>query len=58
MSNDEIFSKIVQKIESKEREIVRNLEHHKRREMNDLVQYYEGADWALNYALKVIREES
>lgn len=56
----EELNKILEKLESKQRDCVSFSKKYKQREMEDLYQYYEGANWAIKYAISLIknREET
>ncbi len=47
---------IIAKLESKQKDSVRFSKKYQTRKMDDLYQYYEGAKWALDYALSVVNE--
>lgn len=53
MTNE--IEEIIEKIESKKRDCVSFSKKYKQREMDDLYQYYEGANWALEFTLKIIQ---
>jgi len=55
MTNEEI-NKILEYLESKHRDCISFSKKHKARGNEDLVQYYEGATWALDYAIKAMKE--
>jgi len=50
--------KILEKLESKQRDCVAFSKKYKDREMEDLFQYYEGANWAIKYAISLLKEEN
>lgn len=54
--DNEIIEKIIEKLESKQRDCVSFSKKYQTRKMDDLFQYYEGANWALTYALSTINE--
>ena len=54
--NDEIIEKIIEKLESKQRDCISFSKKYQARKMDDLFQYYEGANWALKYVLSTINE--
>ena len=56
--NQEEFKNIIEKLESKQRDCVSFSKKYKTRKMDDLYQYYEGANWALEFALSTIKEEN
>jgi len=47
---------IIVKLESKQKDSVRFSKKYQTRKMDDLYQYYEGAKWALDYAISVVNE--
>ena len=47
---------IIKKLESKKNDCVSFSKKYKTRGMDDLFQYYEGAKWAIDYALSTINE--
>ena len=49
------ISEIIEKLESKEKDCVVFSKKYKSRKMDDLYHYYEGADWALKYALFLLK---
>ena len=51
-------NKILKILESKKLDCISFSKKHKDRKNEDLYQYYEGATWALEYAIKSIKEES
>jgi len=53
---DSTLSEIIEKIENKEKETRQFIKKYQARKMSDLQQYYEGANWALNYVLKTVKE--
>jgi len=54
--NDDKLKNIIEKLESKEQDCIAFLKKYKSRKMDDLYQYYEGADWAFKYALSLLKE--
>lgn len=54
--NKRIIEKIIERLESKQRDCVSFSKKYQIRNMNELYQYYEGAKWALDYALTTINE--
>lgn len=54
--NEEIIGTIIEKLESKKKDCVSFSKKYQTRQMEDLHQYYEGAKWALDYALSTINE--
>ena len=53
----ENFEKIVEKLESKQRDCLSFSKKYKTREMENLYQYYEGANWALKYAISLLKND-
>ena len=47
---------IIEKLEVKKRESDRFIDKYKTRNMPDLEEYYKGVSWALDYAIKIIKE--
>jgi len=56
MDDDEI-NKIIELLKSKEIDCKNFLDKYKKREMEDLAQYYDGALWALKYTLSLLEEK-
>jgi len=54
--DNEVIEKIIEKLESKQRDCISFSKKYQTRKMDDLFQYYEGANWALKYALSIINE--
>ena len=52
--DEKIFEEIILKLENKHKDCSSFSKKYQTREMNDLYQYYEGAKWALDYALTVV----
>ena len=50
------FDEIITKLESKKKDCISFSKKYETRKMDDLFQYYEGAKWALDYALSVVNE--
>ena len=50
------LNEIIEKLESKEIDCTTFSKKHKSRGNDDLVNYYEGASWALNFAISMIKE--
>lgn len=46
------------KLEAKKNEADRFARKYKARNMEDLEEYYKGASWALDFAIKTIQEET
>lgn len=55
MTTEEL-KKILENLESKHRDCISFSKKHKERGNLELFQYYEGAVWALNYAITFIKE--
>lgn len=49
---------IIEKLEGKKRDCLEFSKKYETRKMEDLRQYYEGANWALDFALSTIKENS
>ena len=45
------------KLESKQRDCVSFSKKYKSRQMEDLYQYYEGANWAIKYAISILKND-
>jgi len=56
MNNDEIRI-IIEKLESKEIDCKNFIKKYQSRNMNELLKYYEGAEWAIQFALLLIKKE-
>jgi len=54
--DNEVIEKIIEKLESKQRDCISFSKKYQTRKTDDLFQYYEGANWALKYALSTINE--
>ena len=54
--DNEIIEQIIERLESKQKDCISFSQKYKTRKMDDLFQYYEGANWALKYALSTINE--
>ncbi len=50
------FKDLIEKLQSKKKEIDRFIEKYKTRKMNELEEYYKGASWAFEYTIKVIKD--
>lgn len=48
--------KILMLLEDKKKETDRFIAKYKTRKMQDLEEYYKGASWALDYAIKILKE--
>ena len=56
MTYDETISEIIEKLEEKKIEANRFSKKYNDRNMTDLEEYYKGAEWALEWALKKIKD--
>ena len=54
--SDEAFKKIFEKLESKQRDCFSFSKKYETRKMDELFQYYQGANWAIDYAISIINE--
>lgn len=54
--DDASLKKIIEVLESKERDCIAFSKKYKSRNMEDMVQYYDGADWAIKFAITLIKE--
>jgi len=54
--DNEIIEKIIEKLESKQKDCISFSKKYQTRNMEDLFQYYEGTKWAITYALSTINE--
>lgn len=54
--NDDKIDDVIETLEIKYKDCTSFSNKYKLRKMDDLFQYYEGAKWALDYALATIRE--
>jgi len=54
---DKDLEKILEKLESKQRDCVSFSKKYQQRKMEDLYQYYEGANWAIKYAISLIKNQ-
>lgn len=55
--DDQYLHKIIEKLDSKHKDSISFSKKYKTRKMDDLFQYYEGASWALKYAISLLKEE-
>jgi hypothetical protein len=55
--NDTKIKEIIEQLESKQKDCITFSKKYKQREMEDLLQYYEGASWALKFALSLFVEK-
>jgi len=53
---DELLEKLIEVLESKKRDCVSFSKKYETREMKELHQYYEGANWAIDFVLATIKE--
>lgn len=51
-----MYDHILEKLESKKKDCISFSKKYQTRDMEDLHQYYEGANWALDYAISIINE--
>ena len=56
MDKEEIVE-IIEMLKSKEIDCKNFLDKYKKREMEDLAQYYDGSLWALKYTLSLLEEK-
>ena len=56
MDNEQI-EEIIKQLKSKEKDCESFSKKYKQREMDDLFQYYEGASWAIKFAISLFEEE-
>jgi hypothetical protein len=56
LMNENFVKEIIEKLESKDIDCMAFSKKHKSRGNNDLVNYYEGASWALKFAISEIKE--
>jgi len=56
--SSEIISEIIEKLQEKKIETGRFVKKYQERKMNDLEEYYKGANWALDWVIKIIREKN
>ena len=49
---------VIKKLESKHTDCIEFSKKHKSRKMDDLVQYYDGASWALKFAISLLKEKN
>ena len=54
----ETLHQIIEKLEAKKRDCIAFSKKYETRKMEDLRQYYEGANWALDFALSTIKGEN
>jgi len=55
--NEQHIEKIIEELKSKERDCQSFSKKYKQREMDDLFQYYEGAAWAIKFALSLFEQK-
>ena len=55
MDNKKI-EQVIEKLESKQKDCISFSKKYKTRNMDDLFQYYEGAKWAIEYAILAVTE--
>jgi len=51
------ITKILEKLQSKQRDCVSFSKKYQTRKMEDLYQYYEGANWALTFAISILKNK-
>jgi len=51
------IQEILEKLESKHKDCIEFKKKYESRKMNDLEQYYDGASWALKYAISLMKKE-
>lgn len=56
MSKDDETAKVLHKLESKKKEADGFVLKYKTRKMSDLEEYYKGVSWALDFAIKIIKD--
>jgi len=54
--DNKTLEEIIVKLENKQKDCISFSKKYQTRKMDDLSQYYEGAKWALDYALVVVNE--
>jgi len=54
--NKEAIEVIIEKLESKQKDCIAFSKKYQTRKMDDLFNYYEGAKWAIDYVLTIIKE--
>ena len=54
--DNKTLEEIMVKLENKQKDCISFSKKYQTRKMDDLSQYYEGAKWALDYALSVVNE--
>lgn len=52
-----MYEDILEKLESKRKDCISFSKKYQTREMDELFQYYEGAKWALDYAISIVNEK-
>ena len=50
------FIEIIKELESKHRDAIAFQKKYKTRNMLELLKYYEGAEWALSYAINLLKD--
>lgn len=56
--NKDSLSQIIEKLESKQKDCVSFSKKFEKRDMQDLFQYYEGANWALKFAISLLKDKN
>ena len=54
---DKDLEKILEKLLSKQRDCISFSKKYQDRKMEDLYQYYEGANWAIKYAISLLKND-
>jgi len=54
--DDKKIQIIIEKLESKQRDCIAFSKKYKSRNVEDLYQYYEGAEWAIKFTLSLLKE--
>jgi len=55
--DEQHIEKIIEELKSKEKDCESFSKKYKQREMDDLFQYYEGAAWAIKFALSLFEQK-
>jgi len=55
--NEEFKEDLIEKLESKQKDCIAFSKKYQSREMEDLKQYYEGANWAIKYAISILKND-
>lgn len=54
--DEDTLKRIMGELESKEKDCIAFSKRYKQRNMEDLHQYYEGAEWAIKFAINLLKE--